>query len=118
MINLDYHDTYWENAEHKIPRMDPHAFLKRALCGDEARRRHRRDRPCRQPRTATRERRSRSSTASTPMWSRPTSSAPALSLPERSDLLRNPADDHSLLVFDPKIRGKTDRVVLKFKKPR
>ena len=34
-----------------------------------------------------------------------------------SDMLRNPADDHSLLVFDPKIRGKTDRVVLKFRKP-
>ncbi len=35
-----------------------------------------------------------------------------------SDMLRNPADDHSLLVFDPKIRGKTDRAVFKFKKPR
>jgi predicted methyltransferase len=35
-----------------------------------------------------------------------------------SDMLRNPADDHSLLVFDEKIRGKTDRVVFKFKKPR
>ena len=35
-----------------------------------------------------------------------------------SDLLRNGADDHSLLVFDPKIRGKTDRFVFKFKKPR
>ena len=35
-----------------------------------------------------------------------------------SDLLRNPADDHSLLVFDPKIRGKTDRFIFKFKKPR
>jgi predicted methyltransferase len=35
-----------------------------------------------------------------------------------SDLLRNPADDHSLNVFDPKIRGKTDRVILKFRKPR
>ena len=28
-----------------------------------------------------------------------------------SDILRNPADDHSLLVFDPKIRGKTDRTI-------
>jgi predicted methyltransferase len=27
------------------------------------------------------------------------------------------ADDHSLLVFDPKIRGKTDRFVFKFRKP-
>ena len=35
-----------------------------------------------------------------------------------SDLLRNPADDHSLNVFDPKIRGNTDRVILKFRRPR
>ena len=35
-----------------------------------------------------------------------------------SDLLRNPADDHSLSVFDPKIRGKTDRFIFKFRKPR
>jgi predicted methyltransferase len=32
-------------------------------------------------------------------------------------LLRNPADDHSLLVFDEKIRGKTDRFVFRFRKP-
>jgi len=36
---------------------------------------------------------------------------------EESDVLRNPADDHSLLVFDPKIRRKTDRFVYKFRKP-
>jgi predicted methyltransferase len=35
-----------------------------------------------------------------------------------SDLLRNPADDHALLVFDPKIRGKTDRFIFKFRKVR
>lgn len=35
-----------------------------------------------------------------------------------SDLLRNKADDHTLKVFDPKVRGMTDRVVLKFRKPR
>lgn len=34
-----------------------------------------------------------------------------------SDLLRNPADNHSLKVFDPSIRSKTDRVVIKFRKP-
>jgi len=34
-----------------------------------------------------------------------------------SDVLRNPADDHSLAVFDPAIRGHTDQFVLKFKKP-
>ncbi|HLK23189.1 MAG TPA: methyltransferase [Caulobacteraceae bacterium] len=34
-----------------------------------------------------------------------------------SNVLRNPADDHSLLVFDPKIRGHTDQFVLKWRKP-
>ena len=34
-----------------------------------------------------------------------------------SNVLRNPKDDHSLLVFDPKIRGHTDQFVLKWRKP-
>jgi predicted methyltransferase len=34
-----------------------------------------------------------------------------------SDVLRNMNDDHSKGVFDPEIRGKTDRFVLRFKKP-
>jgi predicted methyltransferase len=35
-----------------------------------------------------------------------------------SDLLRNPADPRTALVFDPSIRGKTDQFVLKFRKPK
>lgn len=38
-------------------------------------------------------------------------------LDTKSDLLRNMEDDHSLGVFDPSVRGKTDRFVLRFKKP-
>jgi predicted methyltransferase len=34
-----------------------------------------------------------------------------------STVLRNPADDHSLAVFDPAIRGHTDQFVYKFQKP-
>ncbi len=34
-----------------------------------------------------------------------------------SDLLRNMDDDRSKSVFDPEIRGKTDRFVMRFKKP-
>ncbi len=34
-----------------------------------------------------------------------------------SNVLRNPADDHTLLVFNPAIRGKTDQFLLKFRKP-
>lgn len=36
---------------------------------------------------------------------------------EQSDVLRNAADDHSKAVFDPAIRGKTDRFTLLFRKP-
>ena len=28
MLNLNYHDVYWESAKYGIPRMDPQAFLK------------------------------------------------------------------------------------------
>ena len=34
-----------------------------------------------------------------------------------SDVLHNAADDHTLKVFDPAIRGKTDQFILKFRKP-
>jgi predicted methyltransferase len=35
-----------------------------------------------------------------------------------SDVLRNPADDHSVKVFDPSIRGHTDQFLLVFRKPK
>jgi predicted methyltransferase len=34
-----------------------------------------------------------------------------------SHLLHQPGDDHTLKVFDPSIRGKTDQFILKFQKP-
>ena len=34
-----------------------------------------------------------------------------------SDVLRNPADTHTLKVFDPSIRGHTDQFLFRFKKP-
>ena len=37
-------------------------------------------------------------------------------LAEESQMFRNEADDRSLLVFDPKIRGKTDRFFLRFER--
>lgn len=39
-------------------------------------------------------------------------------LEAQSDLLRNAQDSHELRVFDPAIRGRTDQVLLKFRKPR
>jgi predicted methyltransferase len=34
-----------------------------------------------------------------------------------SDAMRNPADDHTLPIFDKSIKGKTDRFIYKFRKP-
>ena len=34
-----------------------------------------------------------------------------------SDVLKNPDDPHAKMVFDPSIRGHTDKLLLKFKKP-
>lgn len=35
----------------------------------------------------------------------------------QSDILRNPDDDYEKIVFDPELRGKTDRFVMRFRKP-
>jgi len=35
----------------------------------------------------------------------------------QSDLLRNPEDDYEKVVFDPELRGKTDRFLMRFRKP-
>lgn len=37
-------------------------------------------------------------------------------LDAEADFLRNPSDDYSKIVFDPSVRGKTDRFVMKFSK--
>ena len=47
-----------------------------------------------------------------------TAQAAGFVLEAHSDLLRNAADHHDRVVFDPAIRGRTDQVVLKFMKPR
>lgn len=38
-------------------------------------------------------------------------------LVDESDILRNPDDDYEMSVFDPAVRRKTDRFLLKYKKP-
>jgi predicted methyltransferase len=34
-----------------------------------------------------------------------------------STILANPADDHTKMVFNPALRGKTDQFLLRFRKP-
>ena len=116
LINLDYHDVYWESAKYGITRMDPDQWLKTvyaamkpgavvgiidhvAAPGDTR---------------ATVEKLHRID----PAVVKADFERAGFKLEAESDMLRNKADDHSLNVFDPKIRGKTDRFVLKFRKPR
>ncbi len=44
-------------------------------------------------------------------------SSAGFELAARGDFLSNPGDDHSLRIFDPSVRGQTDRFVLRFEKP-
>jgi predicted methyltransferase len=117
MIDLNYHDTYWESERFHFPRMEPAAFLATvyqslkpgavmavidhvANPGGDTRavvdKLHRID----------------------PATVKADFERAGFVLEAQSDLLRNPADDHSKLVFDPAIRGKTDRIAWRFRKPR
>ena len=116
LMNLDYHDVYWESAERKISRMEPDVWLQRlyaaakpgaivgiidhiATPGGDTRavveKVHRID----------------------PAVVKADFLRAGFVVEGESDLLKNPADDHSLNVFDDKIRGRTDRFVYKFRKP-
>jgi predicted methyltransferase len=116
MINLDYHDLYYDNARVHY-HMEPPAFLATLFQAmkpggtvavidhvanpggdtrDVVQHLHRID----------------------PATIRADFQRAGFVLEGESDLLRNPQDDHSKLVFDPSIRGHTDRAVLRFRRPR
>lgn len=116
MIHLDYHDLYWESEKFKVPKTDPAAFVATlyksvkpggtvavidhvALPGDTR---------------ATVDKMHRID----PDTVKADFVKAGFVLDGESDLLRNPADDHSKMVFDPAIRGKTDRFVFRFRKPK
>ena len=116
MLHLVYHDTYWESAEYKVPRIDPNTVVQAlwytvkpggtvavidhvATPGGDTRevveKFHRID----------------------PATVRADFERAGFVLEAQSDLLRVPADDHSKNVFDPSIRGRTDRFMYRFRKP-
>ncbi|HEX6072508.1 MAG TPA: methyltransferase [Sphingomicrobium sp.] len=117
IINLDYHDVYWENAERKVVRMDPNAWLKTLYAAM---------RPGATVGVVDHVAKPNNDTRATveklhridPNVVRRDFRRAGFVLVATSPMLRNPSDDHSLLVFDPKVRGKTDRAVFKFRKPR
>jgi predicted methyltransferase len=117
MLHLNYHDTYWESAKYNFVRMDPNGFVKTvydamkpggvvavvdhvANPGGETRdvadKLHRID----------------------PATVKADFERAGFVLEAQSDMFRNPADDHSKLVFDPSVRGQTDRFAYRFRKPK
>ena len=117
MLNLNYHDAYWTSEKYGVPKMDPDAFLKAVYAAMK---------PGAVIGVIDHVASPNSDTRGTvdklhridPEIIKADFKRAGFVLAGSSDILRNPADDHSLLVFDPKIRGKTDRVIYKFKKPR
>lgn len=114
MISLNYHDLYWESSEYKIPRTDPKAFLKALYTavkpggvvgvidhvgpGGDTR--------------AVVEKLHRIAPATVAADFR----AAGFELEAESALLANPDDDHGRMVFDPAVRGRTDRFIYRFRK--
>jgi predicted methyltransferase len=117
ILNDNYHDTYWQNEKYKIPQMNPNAFVKAvyaamkpgAVIGviDHVA----------SPNNDTRATVEKFHRID-PEVVKADFKRAGFVLVGSSDLLRNSADDHSVEVHDPKIAGKTDRFIFKFKKPR
>jgi predicted methyltransferase len=117
LLHLVYHDAYWESAQFGLPRIDPNTVVQAiwsavkpggtvavidhvATPGGDTRevveKLHRID----------------------PATVRADFERAGFVLEAQSDMLRVPADDHTKNVFDPSIRGRTDRFVYRFRKPR
>ncbi len=116
MLHLSYHDLYWESTQYKIPRADPAAFVAALYKatkpggivavidhvgpGGDTRavveKLHRID----------------------PAVVKADFVKAGFVLDGESDVLKVAADDHTKLVFDPGVRGNTDRFAFRFKKPK
>lgn len=116
IFNLNYHDLYVDHSSHGIARVEPRVWLKRLYAAmkpggivgviDHVAK----------PNDDTR------ATANAfhridPAVLKSDFKSAGFVLAGTSNLLRNPADNHTLKVFDPAIRGKTDRAVFRFRKP-
>jgi predicted methyltransferase len=117
LLHLVYHDAYWESVQFGLPRIDPNTVVKAiwdavkpggivAVIDHVA-----------EPGGDTREVVEKLHRID-PAVIRRDFAAAGFVIDGESDLLRNPADDKGKNVFDPSIRGRTDRVVYRFRKPR
>jgi predicted methyltransferase len=116
LLHLVYHDAYWESERFSLPRIDPStvtAALFQAVKpgGVVAVIDH----------VAAPGRDTRAEVEAThrilPETVRADFERAGFVFDGESDLLRNPQDDRSVNVFDPAIRGRTDRFVYRFRRP-
>jgi len=116
LMHLTYHDTYWASEKYKFPAMDPAAFLKTIFAAT---------RPGGIVGVVDHVANPGGDTRKVVDALHRIDSAVVRADFERagfvfeaaSPLLVNPNDDHLKLVFDPAIRGQTDRFVYRFRKP-
>lgn len=116
MMHLVYHDAYWESARFGLPRIDPNTVTQAI---------YRTLRPGGTvlviDHVANPGRDTRAEVEAThrilPETIRADFERAGFVLEAESQLLRNPADDRSVNVFTPSIRGRTDRIAYRFRKP-
>jgi predicted methyltransferase len=117
MLHLVYHDAYWESTRFNLPRIDPNtvtAALFRATRpgGTVVVIDH----------VAAPGRDTRAEVEAThrilPETIRADFERAGFVFDGETDILRNPQDDRSVNVFTPSIRGRTDRVAYRFRRPR
>ena len=117
ILNDNYHDTYWQNEKFGIPRMDPNAFLKAVYAAMK---------PGAVIGVIDHVANPNSDTRATvdklhridPNVVKADFRRAGFVLVGSSNVLRNPADTHTTEVHDASIKGKTDRFIFKFRKPR
>lgn len=116
LINLDYHDAYWESDRFGIERMEPRAWAKRLYDalrpGGVMGLADHRAKAGAEPRASV-----EASHRIDPAVVRADMEAVGFVFEADSELLANPDDDNETNVFNPEIRGKTDRFLMRFRKP-
>lgn len=115
-LHLTYHDFYWESADFGLARVEPRAVTAALFAAT---------RPGGTvvvvDHVAAVGRDTRAEVDAThridPAVVRADFEAAGFEFDGESDVLRRTDDDHSLRVFNPAIRGKTDRFMYRFRKP-
>ena len=116
LLHLVYHDAYWESERFGLPRIDPNnvtrAIFEATKPGGTVAVIDHVANPGRETRAEV-----EATHRIDPSVIRADFERAGFVFDGESDLLRNPQDNRSVNVFDPSIRGRTDRVVYRFRRP-